>query len=134
MVDGAWNTSPPRLAAALIGRRWAGAYSRAVNGAAFDDHLGDRQVTAVADAHVQVGAPHRREPDERFPRQLEFGSLAHLREPPGDIHVFRNQHYAFLWVTAADYAAHARQRSPKWDTVTVPAGEFRSLALPVRDS
>ena len=55
------------------------------------------------------------------------------REPPGEIHVFRGRHYAFLWIGAAEYAAHARQRSPKWDTVTVPAEAFRALVLPVSD-
>ncbi len=27
--------------------------------------------------------------------------------------VFGNEYYAFLWISALDYAAHARQRSPK---------------------
>jgi hypothetical protein len=53
------------------------------------------------------------------------------REPAADIHVFRNEYYAFLWVAASDYVAHARQRSPKWDTVTVPSRTFRRLVQPV---
>lgn len=52
------------------------------------------------------------------------------REPTADIHVFRNEYYAFLWVAASDYVAHARQRSPKWDTVTVPSRTFRRLVQP----
>jgi hypothetical protein len=53
------------------------------------------------------------------------------REPTLDTHVFRNQHYAFLWVSAQDYEAYARQRSPSWDTVTVPSRDFRQLAKPL---
>ncbi|UCE62138.1 MAG: HYExAFE family protein [Phycisphaerales bacterium] len=44
-----------------------------------------------------------------------------------DAHVFRDRSYAFAWVSANDYAAHARRRSPKWDTVSVPSQEFRRL-------
>jgi hypothetical protein len=47
--------------------------------------------------------------------------------PANDIHVFRGREYVFLWVSAADYGAQARRRSPKWDTVTVPARDFRRL-------
>ncbi len=54
-------------------------------------------------------------------------------EPTADIHVFKNKCYAFLWVRASDYAAHARQRSPKWDTVSVPSKIFRRLAQPLYD-
>ena len=50
-----------------------------------------------------------------------------VAEPSPDVHVFRNEYYAFLPVTAADYAAHARTRSPKWNTVTVPTRAFRSM-------
>jgi hypothetical protein len=54
------------------------------------------------------------------------------REPPSGVHVFRNQYYAFVAISASDYAAHARMRSPKWDTVTVPGGAFRTLVSPVQ--
>ncbi len=53
------------------------------------------------------------------------------REPAGDIHPFRGTYYAFLWMRVSDYTAHARQRSPKWDTVSVPVKTFRRLAAPV---
>ena len=55
-------------------------------------------------------------------------------EPCSDIHMFRNEYYAFLWISALDYAAHARQRSPKWDTVSVPARVFRNLVRPLGDT
>ena len=56
------------------------------------------------------------------------------RDPTSQIHVFRNECYSFLWISVLDYAAHARQRSPKWDTVTVPAAAFRRLVRPLHES
>ena len=55
-------------------------------------------------------------------------------EPSSEIHVFRNEYYALLYVSASQYAAHARRRSPKWDTVTVPAGDFRKLIRPIDEA
>ncbi|MCP4594736.1 MAG: HYExAFE family protein [bacterium] len=48
------------------------------------------------------------------------------------VHAFRNETYAFMCVPLADYQTHARRRSPKWETVTVPAAEFRRLAKPIQ--
>ncbi len=53
------------------------------------------------------------------------------REPTRDLHLFRQEYYAFLWVPAATYAAHARTRSPRWKTVSVPARTFQELANPL---
>ncbi len=53
------------------------------------------------------------------------------REPDTYIHMFRNEYYAFLWISASDYAAHARRHSPKWDTLTVPTKALRNLVKPV---
>lgn len=53
---------------------------------------------------------------------------AAVPSPSQDVHVFRGREYAFLWVPAAEYAACARRRSPRWDTLTVPVREFRRLA------
>jgi hypothetical protein len=52
-------------------------------------------------------------------------------EPSDTVHQFRGQSYAFLWVSAEDYARSARRRSEKWETVSVPTKTFRSLARPV---
>jgi len=49
------------------------------------------------------------------------------RDPTNDVHFFRGESYAFLVVTARDYETHSRQRSPKWDTVSVPTAAFRRL-------
>lgn len=55
------------------------------------------------------------------------------RDPTTHAHMFRNHYYCFLWVSASDYAAHARRRSPKWNTVSVPGSAFRRLAQPIED-
>jgi hypothetical protein len=48
------------------------------------------------------------------------------------VHPFRDECYAFLCVSLTDYQAHARRRSPKWDTLTVPAATFRRLAKAIQ--
>jgi len=54
-----------------------------------------------------------------------------VREPTPEMHAFRGEYYAFLGISASDYAAHARNRSPKWDTVTLPNQTFRELVRPL---
>lgn len=54
------------------------------------------------------------------------------RLPTPHVHPFRADYYAFLAISADVYAQHARQRSPKWDTLTVPTRTFRELARPVQ--
>jgi hypothetical protein len=49
------------------------------------------------------------------------------KEPSSEIHVFRGQCYAFAFAPASQYAELARNRSPKWQTVSVPRGSFREL-------
>ncbi len=51
--------------------------------------------------------------------------------PPAPVYDFRGQRYCFLAAPAADYTALARVRSPRWDTVTLPATEFRRISQPV---
>ena len=53
------------------------------------------------------------------------------RLPSSTVHLFRGEQYAFLWLTAADYAAEARTRSPSWDTLSLPTRTFRDLLQPV---
>lgn len=55
------------------------------------------------------------------------------REPSADVHLFRDEYYAFVPVPAIDYAVHARQRSPKWDTLTVPTRLFRGMTRAMRE-
>ena len=39
--------------------------------------------------------------------------------------------YLLMGVDLAEYRNHMRRRSPKWETVALPAEQFRSLARPV---
>ena len=36
-------------------------------------------------------------------------------------------------VDLAEYRDHMRRRSPKWETVALPAEDFRSLARPIEE-
>ena len=53
------------------------------------------------------------------------------KEPTSEVHSYRGRDYAFLTVPASDYADRARLRSPKWDTLAISRGAFRSLARPM---
>ncbi len=50
------------------------------------------------------------------------------RAPFGDVHFFRQKHYAFVGVELENYVACARPRSAKWQTLAVPGAEFVPLA------
>ena len=41
--------------------------------------------------------------------------------------------YGFVGITLDDYAAQARQLSPKWDTLAIPVRRFREAAAPVEE-
>lgn len=49
------------------------------------------------------------------------------QEPSSEIHVFRGECYAFAFAPASRYAELAKDRSPKWQTVSVPRASFREL-------
>lgn len=53
--------------------------------------------------------------------------------PPEQLFSFREQTYGFLGIPRLDYQAVSRQRSPRWQTVTIPAAEFRIRARPVHE-
>ncbi len=48
--------------------------------------------------------------------------------PAEQLFEFREALYGFVGVTLADYTAHCRQISPRWDTVAMPTADFRRLA------
>ena len=50
--------------------------------------------------------------------------------PFEDTHFFRKRQYAFVAIRMAEYAAAVRPRSPKWQTLSMPAAAF---ARSVRD-
>lgn len=54
-------------------------------------------------------------PDALFREMFEFGG----------------RWYAVLAVKLGDYAPHARKRSDKWGTVSIPAAQFNRVALPL---
>lgn len=49
------------------------------------------------------------------------------QEPSDDIHAYRGRCYAFAFASATKYAELARDRSPKWGTVSVSRPAFREL-------
>jgi hypothetical protein len=51
--------------------------------------------------------------------------------PESRLFAYRDLKYGFIGIRLSDYAQEARQISPKWDTVALPAERFRSLARPV---
>jgi len=57
------------------------------------------------------------------------------RQPPDalfhEIFEFTGRWYAVLAVTVEDYHTHMKQRSPKWDTVNMPADAYNRLARPL---
>ena len=53
-----------------------------------------------------------------------------LAEEPG-MFLFRGRWYQMMGVELAEYRDHMRRRSAKWETVCLPAEDFRSLARPI---
>lgn len=50
--------------------------------------------------------------------------------PLEPLHSFAGRDYSFLEIPLLDYKAHARPRSTRWTTLSVPAKIFRQLARP----
>ncbi|MCE5325233.1 MAG: HYExAFE family protein [Planctomycetaceae bacterium] len=50
------------------------------------------------------------------------------RSPFEDVHLFRQRHYAFVAVSLRDYAALARPRSAKWQTLSMPSADLAKSA------
>lgn len=46
-------------------------------------------------------------------------------------HAYRDDYYAFLFVTLGEYREHCRPRSASWDTVSVGTAVFRRIARPM---
>jgi hypothetical protein len=51
--------------------------------------------------------------------------------PAEQLFVYRGGLYGFVAIRLAQYVVHARQISPKWDTVAMPVERFRQLAEPI---
>ena len=55
-------------------------------------------------------------------------------DPPAEVvHSFREARYVFAGVPLDQYEVHARRRSPKWGTVSVPVREFAKHVCPIAD-
>jgi hypothetical protein len=48
------------------------------------------------------------------------------RSPFQDVHLFRQNHYAFVAIRLSDYVTAAHPRSQKWQTLTMPGAIFAS--------
>ncbi len=71
---------------------------------------------------------------ERFEALFVFayyvvGTRAPL--PSEQLFTFRGRAYGFLAVRLEPYLRHARQISPRWDTLAMPTRRFRQFALPL---
>ncbi len=53
------------------------------------------------------------------------------RSPFADIHLFRENHYAYLAIRLEDYLAGAKPRSEKWHTRSMPSAEFARHATDI---
>jgi hypothetical protein len=70
-----------------------------------------------------------------------IGAFAFLywceQQPPDALftEIFENggRWYAVLGIRLADYKAHVKQRSPRWETVNMPAKEFARLSRPLKE-
>jgi hypothetical protein len=51
--------------------------------------------------------------------------------PEKGMYEFRDRWYLLMGVDLAEYRNHMRRRSPKWETVALPAEDFRQLARPL---
>ncbi len=53
--------------------------------------------------------------------------------PASAVFTFRGELYGFVGIRLKDYADHARQISPRWQTLALPTTQFRRLARPLAD-
>jgi hypothetical protein len=72
---------------------------------------------------------------EGFGALLVFGyRLDAAGEPPPEVvHGFRAARYVFAGIPVDTYQMHARTRSPKWGTVSMPVQEFAKYIRPIAD-
>jgi len=57
----------------------------------------------------------------------------HGQPTPGVIHMHEGRTYLLVAVRVDDYACNLRDRSRRWQTVSVPARRFRELIRPISD-
>lgn len=59
-------------------------------------------------------------------------SSVQLSPTTEDLWTWRGKRYLFRAVSVEDYREHMVQRSPRWETVTLPRTVYRSLVRPLR--
>ncbi|MFA6135347.1 MAG: HYExAFE family protein [Phycisphaerae bacterium] len=50
------------------------------------------------------------------------------QSPFNDVHLFRQEHYAFVAIGLEDYLAASRPRSARWQTIAMPSAQFARQA------
>lgn len=50
------------------------------------------------------------------------------RAPFGDVHLYKQRHYAFVGIGLPDYVSGSRPRSAKWQTLAMPSADFSRQA------
>jgi hypothetical protein len=119
-----YSRSGPNLLADVKGRRLDGP---AVRGGSLQNWVNQEDLTSLAQWETVFGSG--------FAALLVF--CYHLVRPEAAagfevVHLFRGEYYALVGVYRKGYAEVCRSRSRAWDTVSVPAAEFRRMARPVR--
>lgn len=116
-----YSESGPNWLVDVKGRRWTGRGRRWENWVTQPDLDGLEQWQTVF--------------GEGFRGLLVFAyGIESAAQPPAELlHAFRGRSYVFTGVPLHDYRLHARLRSPKWETLTVPSAEFARCVRPLAD-
>jgi hypothetical protein len=54
-------------------------------------------------------------------------------DPQPGMYAYRGRWYLLMGIDLLEYRNHMRRRSAKWETVSLPAEDFRSLARPIEN-
>ena len=120
-----YSASGPNLLADVKGRKFpdVGSGRRGRTGRAWENWVTREDVEGLAEWEKVFG--------QDFQGMLVFAYWLQgppQRSPFEDVLWFRERHYAFVGVPLADYVTVARPRSAKWQTMTMPAADFRRQA------
>jgi hypothetical protein len=118
-----YSKQGPNLLVDVKGRKHAGRSTRAL-----DNWVTDADVQCMTQWQTIFGAGF----------QGAFAFLYWCQAQPPDAlfqEIFESggRWYALLAVRLSDYQSHMTQRSPKWQTVHLPAQAFTKLAVPLMD-
>jgi hypothetical protein len=119
-----YSAGGPNLLADVKGRRLAG---KATRGGSLPNWTNREDLDSLQKWESVFGSG--------FAALLVF--CYHLEQPEAAarfevVHLFRGEYYALVGVYRSAYAEVCRARSRAWDTVSVPAADFRQRIRPVR--